>query len=306
VYYNAEGLNELYEDIQKQVVEKLTDEVELVFVDDGSGDSSWDVLKSLAERDKNVKIIHLSRNFGAHAAILCGLANASGDCAVVKAADMQEPSSIILNMLESWKQGNHVVLALREERSDGAVNDALANLNYWIVQRIAIPNLPKGGFDVYLLDRKVIRELVEMNEKNSVIGGQILWAGFKTGTVSYVRQKRNYGKSRFTFRKKWKISMDSIFSFTMLPIHIVTAIGAISFAGSLIFAITVFIKWTLGQIGVPGWTTLSIISLFSFSIIMLTLGLLGGYLWRTFDASRGRPLYIIEDTNIEKDLEDND
>jgi dolichol-phosphate mannosyltransferase len=296
-------LNDLYEDLLDRVVRKLSDEVEMVFVDDGSGDDSWAVLQSLAAKDERVKIIHLSRNFGAHAAILCGLTHSSGDCAAVKAADMQEPASIILDMYKSWKRGNHVVLALREARDDGAINDALANLNYWIVRRVAIPNLPKGGFDVYLLDRKVIHVLTDMNETNSVLGGQILWTGFRTGTVSYVRQQRRHGKSRFTFKKKWKLAMDSIFSFTMFPIRVVTGIGAISFVGSLVFAIVVLIKWSLGRIGVPGWTTLSIISLFSFSIIMLTLGLLGGYLWRAFESGRNRPLYIIEDTNIEKKTE---
>jgi dolichol-phosphate mannosyltransferase len=157
--------------------------------------------------------------------------------------------------------------------------------------------MPKGGFDVYLLDRKVINVLLSLDERNSALTGQILWSGFKTGKVYYTRLAREIGKSKWTLKKKIRLVMDTLFSFSTLPITLVTTIGGISFAGALIWAVVVFICKLCGVIAVQGWTALFIFNLFSFGVIMLTLGILGEYLWRTFDASRNRPPYIVEDEN---------
>lgn len=300
VYYNEDNLVPLYEDIKKKVIDVIDYDYEIVMVNDGSKDGSYEVMEKLAMQDKNIRNISLSRNFGSHAAILCGLAHCTGDCAVVKAADLQEPTELILQMVESWKKGNNVVLAAREGRQEAKSQTFFANLYYWIVRKTALPNMPKEGFDVYLLDRKVIEVLNRLDEKNSALTGQILWSGFKTDTVYYERLAREIGKSRWTLRKKIKLVMDTLFSFSTLPITLVSTIGVISFVGSLIWALVVLVCKLTGKIVVSGWTTLFIFNLFSFGVIMLTLGILGGYLWRTFDASRNRPPYIVEKSNIEK------
>jgi dolichol-phosphate mannosyltransferase len=155
--------------------------------------------------------------------------------------------------------------------------------------------MPKGGFDIYLIDKKVIQVLMQLDEKNSALTGQILWSGFKTDEIYYTRLKREAGKSRWTLRKKIRLLTDTLFSFSTLPITLVSIIGTLSCIGSVIWAIAVFIFRQLDMIQVSGWTTLFIFNLFSFGIIMLTLGILGGYLWRTFDASRSRPPYILEE-----------
>lgn len=155
--------------------------------------------------------------------------------------------------------------------------------------------MPKSGFDVYLIDRKVIDVLMTLDEKNSALTGQILWSGFRTDKVYYTRLARAIGESRWTLKKKIRLVADTLFSFSTLPIKAVTFIGVISFGGSLLWAIVVFMSKMMGLIDVSGWTTLFIFNLFSFGVIMLTLGILGEYLWRTFDASRNRPPYIIED-----------
>lgn len=300
VYYNEDNLIPLYEDIKKKVIDVIDYEYEIVMVNDGSKDGSYEVMEKLAMEDKNIRNISLSRNFGSHAAILCGLTHCTGDCAVVKAADLQEPTELILQMVDSWKKGSNVVLAARAGRQEAKSQTFFSNMYYWIVRTAALPTMPKEGFDVYLLDRKVIEVLERLDEKNSALTGQILWCGFKTDTVYYERLAREIGKSRWTLRKKIKLVMDTLFSFSTLPITLVSSIGVISFTGSVIWALVVLICKLTGKIVVSGWTTMFIFNLFSFGVIMLTLGILGGYLWRTFDASRNRPPYIIEDSNIKK------
>lgn len=297
VYFNEDNLMPLYDDMKKKIIDVIDFEYEIIMVNDGSKDGSYSVMQKIAQMDKNVKIVSLARNFGSHAAILCGLEKCTGDCAVVKAADLQEPTELILEMVDRWKKGFNVVLAVREGREESRRQTMFANLYYWMVRKTALPSMPKGGFDVYLLDRKVINVLLALDERNSALTGQILWSGFRTDQVYYTRLAREIGTSRWTLKKKIRLVADTLFSFSALPIKAVSLIGALSFFGSLIWAVFVFVFKLMGRIEVSGWTTLFIFNLFSFGVMMLTLGILGEYLWRTFDASRGRPTYIVEDEN---------
>ena len=297
VYYNQDNLVPLYEDLKEKIIDVIDYEYEIVMVNDGSQDNSYKVMKQLAAEDKHIKVVSLSRNFGSHAAILCGLEKCTGDCAIIKAADLQEPSELVLEMVDSWKNGNNVVLAVRQDREESKSQTTFANLYYWLVRKAALPTMPKGGFDVYLIDRKVINVLLALDEKNSALTGQLLWSGFKTGTVYYTRLAREIGTSRWTLKKKIRLVMDTLFSFSTLPITLVTSVGVISFFGATIWAIIVLICKLMGAIKVQGWTAMFIFNLFSFGVIMLTLGVLGEYLWRAFDASRNRPPYIVEEEN---------
>lgn len=298
VYFNEDNLRPLYEDLKSKFIDKIDYDYELVMVNDGSKDHSYDIMKELATEDKNIKIISLSRNFGSHSAILCGLGNCTGDCAVVKCADLQEPTEMLFEMVESWKNGNNVVLAVRDGRDESKQQTFFSNFYYWLVKRTSLPNMPNQGFDVYLLDRKVISVLTNMNEKNSALTGQVLWSGFRTGIVSYRRLAREIGTSKWTLKKKIRLVMDTLFSFSSLPITLVLVVGTISIIGAIGWSIVEIVLKLSGKIVVEGWTTLFIFNLLSFGIIMMTLGFLGEYLWRTFDASRNRPPYLIEDTNI--------
>ena len=295
VYFNENNLQLLYEDLKRKVFDIVDFDYELVFINDGSEDASYEVMMELAQKDDKIFCYSLSRNFGSHAAILCGLEHCTGDCAVIKAADLQEPSELILQMVEKWNKGNNVVLAARKGRQEGKKQIFFANMYYKMIQKTAFPNMPNGGFDIFLIDRKVISVIQALDEKNSAITGQILWCGFRTDIVYYERLARTIGESKWTMKKKIGLVSNTLFSFSTLPIAFVTAIGAISFSGSLIWAVVVFLCKIIGLIDVNGWTTLFIFNLFSFGVIMLTLGVLGSYLWRTFDASRNRPTYIIEE-----------
>lgn len=295
VYYNEENLRPLYADIKEKFIDKIDYDYEIIMVNDGSKDNSYQVICELASEDPNIRPISLSRNFGSHAACLCGLSNATGDCAVIKAADLQEPTELLLEMVESWKSGNNVVLAYREDRDEGRAQVGFANMYYWLVRKTSLPNMPKNGFDIYLLDRKVIDVLEKFDEKNSAITGQILWSGFRTGIVYYKRKAREIGKSRWTLKKKIRLVSDTLFSFSTLPIRVLEIVGVISFLIGIIWSIVVLVAKLTGNIPVSGYTTLIIFNILSFGVIMLSMGILGEYLWRSFDASRNRPPYIIED-----------
>lgn len=296
VYYNEDNLRPLYHDIREKLYTNTEYDWEIVMVNDGSKDESYRILKELAMEDQRIKVYSLSRNFGSHAAILCGLAECTGECAVIKAADLQEPTEMVIDMLDSWKKGNNVILAVREKRNESRNQTLFANMYYWLVRKAALANMPQGGFDVYLLDRKVINVLMQLDEKNSALTGQILWSGFKTDKIYYTRLAREIGESKWTLRKKIRLVSDTLFSFSTLPITLVSLIGVFSSCGALIWALLVLIFKLMGKIQVSGWTTLFLFNLFSFGVVMLTLGILGGYLWRTFDASRNRPPYIIEES----------
>lgn len=294
VYYNEMNLHDLYEDLFDKVLKHVED-YELVFVDDGSQDASFTIIQELAQKDARIVSLKLSRNFGSHAAILAGLNHCTGDCAVMKTADLQEPSSMILEMFEKWKAGNNVVLAIRSDREESIFQSFFSNLYYRIMRRYVLKNMPLGGFDCFLIDRKVIEVLRVMDEKNTSLMGQILWAGFKTDSIYYTRLKREKGKSRWTLQKKIKLVIDSVLSFTYLPVRFMTVIGLIFFLGSVFWAAFIIYQRIFGGIALEGWTTLMAFNLFASGLNLLTLGILGEYLWRNFDATRPRPTYIVEE-----------
>lgn len=294
VYFNADTLEMLYEDMKAKILGQLGD-YEIVFVDDGSGDNSWEVMNSIREKDCNVKCVKLSKNFGEHAALLAGLSACTGDCAVTKQADLQEDSTIILEMYESWKRGNKVVLAVRKERKENKLKVFFANRYYSLVRKMVNKNMPAGGCDCYLVDRKVIEVLERLDEKNSSLTLQVMWVGFKTDMIYFVRQDREVGKSRWTLSKKIKLVVDSILSFSYAPLRIMMGIGALFDLLALILFVVVLVeKFTVGT-PVQGWASLMCVLLFGLGLIMLMLGIIGEYIWRTLDASRNRPPYIVEE-----------
>jgi dolichol-phosphate mannosyltransferase len=294
VYYSSDTLLDCYEDLEKNILEKLPN-YELILVDDGSGDNSWKICKKIAERNSKVRLLKLSRNFGSHAACYAGLAACTGNCATIKAADCQEPSSLLLDMYESWKKGNKVVLAARFDREESLSQKIFANLYYGLVRNSISKNMPKNGFDCYLIDRKVIEALKLLDERNSAITLQILWSGFKTDTVFYKRLARQKGISRWTLSKKVKLVLDSFIGFSYKPIRLVEWLGVLFALGSVFYGIHLIISRLLGRLQPEGWTTLMVVILFSSGMIMFSLGILGEYIWRTLDVSQNRPVYFIEE-----------
>lgn len=297
VYFNEDNLLPLYTDLKENVLNNLSKydlDYELIFVDDGSKDNSYMVMKELSKLDNKIVLVKLSRNFGEHSALLAGLTKATGDFAVRKAADLQEPSTLILDMIEKYNEGNQIVIATRADRDEPAMQKALSSLYANIMRKLALPNMPKGGFDSFLIDRQVIDVLVNMQEKNTSLMSQILWAGFKTDCVPYTRLKREIGKSKWTFSKKIKLVIDSVLSFSYFPIRFISCIGLLSSFTAVIIALIIIYQKLNGIIDVEGYASVIVLILFCFGIIMFSLGILGEYMWRIFDAARNRPPFIIE------------
>lgn len=294
VYYNEDTLMDLYQDMKTKILEQLGD-YELVFVDDGSGDSSWKIMNEIKALDERVRLVKLSRNFGEHAALLAGLSVCTGDCAVTKQADLQEDSTLILEMYESWKKGNKVVLAVRRSRDENAVKVFFANMYYAMVRKFVNKNMPVGGCDCYLIDRKVIEVLERLDEKNSSLTLQVLWAGFQTDMVYFDRKDREKGKSRWTFAKKFKLVLDSMMSFSYVPIRFMSYIGVIFDLFAAVLLVSVFVEYFTKGVPIIGWSSLMCVVLLSSGLILSMLGVLGEYIWRTLDASRSRPPFIIDE-----------
>ena len=261
VYWNSDTLMLLYQDMKEKILHKL-EEYEIVFVDDGSGDNSWEIMNQIREMDENVRLVKLSRNFGEHAAILAGLSVCTGDCAVTKQADLQEDSELILQLYEKWKEGNKVVLAVRAERDEGAVKKFFANLYYTLMRKLVVKDMPKGGFDCYLLDRQVIEVLLMLDEKNSALTLQVLWVGFKSDKVYFHRKAREIGKSRWTLSKKVKLVVDSMMSFSYFPVRFMSFLGSAYAIAAVVWGIVLVAQKVSGVEDMPGWTSLMVLMLF--------------------------------------------
>ena len=300
VYYNEDTLMSLYEDMKEKILDKIGD-YEIVMVDDGSGDDSWKIMNEIRDLDSHVKLVHLSRNFGEHAALLAGFSVCTGDCAVTKQADLQEDSTLILEMFESWKKGNNVVLAIRRSRDENAIKVFFANMYYLLVRKFVNKDMPAGGCDCYLIDRKVIEVIKMLDEKNSSLTLQVMWAGFKTEKVYFDRKNREKGKSRWTLAKKIKLVLDSMMSFSYVPIRFMTVVGVLFDIFALGMLISVFVEYFTKGVPLAGWSSLMCVILFSSGLILSNLGILGEYLWRTLDASRKRPPFIIEDVILSRE-----
>ena len=287
VYFSEDNLLPLYADVKEKVLKKLPCgwDYELVLVDDGSKDRSYQVMCDLKKIDPHIRLVKLARNFGEHEATLAGLTACTGTCAVRKSADLQEPSEMILEMLEKYQAGAPVVIAARKGRDEPALQTFLSNTYCFLMRKFALKNMPRGGFDSYLIARPVIDVLVSMQEKNTPLTEQILWCGFPMEVIEYIRPKRQIGKSRWTLSKKIKMALDSFLGFSYFPIRFISGIGIVSFLGSFVWLVVLLIQKLVGRITVDGFTTVAALVLLSFGVIMLSIGILGEYMWRMFDAT---------------------
>ena len=294
IYKNQDNIRPFYNDFTDNI-KPFIDDYEIIMVHDASPDGSWNIMKEIAESDNKIKLIKLSRNFGAIAASFTGIQYSEGDCVTVKACDLQEPPELTVNMYNMWKNGSKSVIAIRESRDDPWYTTIFSNMYYWLIRKMVISDMPIGGFDTYLIDRKIANKIIAINDKNSPITLQVLWMGFGPDTTYYERRKREIGKSSWTFSKKMKLFVDSLIGFSYIPIRFMSVIGLVFSIGSILWGIYMIIVRLLGKIPVQGYTTIIVLILFSSGLIMFTLGLLGEYVWRTLDASKKRPISVVEE-----------
>jgi glycosyltransferase involved in cell wall biosynthesis len=291
VYLNEPTLPQLVERLET-LADELDAPLEVVFVVDGSPDGSLVLLRRLLseERRFSSQLIALSRNFGSFSAVRTGLAAAEGDVIAMMAADLQEPVSLVHDFFRGLSSGEYdIAVGVREERDDPAGDMLAARMFWWLFRHLVQPEIPHGGVDVFACTRQVADLVVRLEESHTSLVGLIYWVGFRRLEVPYVRQPRPVGKSAWSFRRKVRYLLDSIFSFTDLPITAIIAVGVLGVLVSIGSAIAVLAAWAAGRINVPGYTPLMLALFFMASMILISLGLVGSYVWRTYENSKGRP-----------------
>lgn len=266
---------------------------EFVFVDDGSSDATPDVIAALQKLDSRIRGLCFARNFGSHAACLAGLGAGSGDYYVIIAADLQDPPEIIRDLLVKAEDGADVVFAAREGRNDPWLTVKLANIYHGLMRRYAIPNWPNEGADVVLLNRQVRDVLTGWRQKNTSLFAQILWSGFRQSRITYEKQARKFGESHWTFKKRLKLFADSFVSFSFAPIRMISYAGIAMSALGFVYATFVILNKLFFGAPLAGWTSLMAVVLFVSGFQLLTLGIIGEYLWRVADEVRGTPAYLV-------------
>ncbi len=293
--YNEESnLNALYARLN-EVSKSLPDQsFEFVIVDDGSTDNTNKILSDLRMRDHRVEAIRFARNCGSHAGLAAGLRYCRGDAAVILAADLQDPPELVTNLVEKWQGGFKIVWAVRKKREgEPKINLFFSRLYYALMNRLTHVQLPPMGSDMFLIDRAVIEAFKQTYEKNTSIFMLISWLGFAQGYVEYVKQSRKAGASKWNFSKRFKLFVDSVVSFSYAPLRIMSLIGIIVALLGFVFGVDVLLNGLFGH-PIQGYTSLMIVVLILGGFQMMMLGMLGEYLWRTFEESRKRPLYVIE------------
>ena len=272
-------------------------DLQLILVDDHSTDNSAQIAVEWIRGATNGCYLRLSRNFGSHAAVAAGLQHCTGDCAVIMAADLQDPPEVIPQLVAQFEAGYDVVWACRSERlGESWFTVTAANAYYRLMRWLGLPNMPPKGADFLLVSRKVIDAVNRYPEKHTSVLAMILWMGFRQTFIEYVKQARHSGKSKWTLSRKIKLLIDSVVSFSYVPIRAVSLIGVLLATGGIVFAIVLVILWSLGRVNSgTGYAALMSALMTGQGLILLTLGILGEYLWRTFDESRGRPRFIIDE-----------
>lgn len=267
--------------------------LEIVFVDDGSDDLSWEIISSLKAKDQRIKAIKFSRNFGQQFAVTAGLEHCSGDCIAIIDADLQDPPRIILKMVALWQKGYYVIYGKRKKRiGESLFKQVTATYFYKILSKLAGDFIPQDTGEFRLIDKKINKYLMDMPENDRFIRGMIAWIGFPRIGIEYIRNKRELGETKYTFKKMVSLAASAIFSFSIKPLRLAIFLGALSTVcamGIFIYAVSMKIVGS----PVPNWPALVLISFFS-GVQLLSIGVLGEYVGRAFIQTKQRPKYIIE------------
>lgn len=270
---------------------------EYVLVDDGSKDRTFEsIVMFYNQYPDKVKIVKLASNVGSHNAILAGLHYTTGDACAILAADLQDPPELIVKMYNYWLSGVKLVLANRNERQNESIFQKLfAKTFHYLIKKLALKNVPDGGFDLALFDKSLCEQIVKMSEKNTHILYLLVWLGYDYINIPYTRRQRQLGVSRWTFSKKIKLLIDSFIAFSFVPIRSISLLGLLLGSVAFIYGFIVVLGRITGLIPVvEGWSSLMVVLLFVSSFQMIALGIIGEYVWRTLDTARNRPNFIVE------------
>jgi dolichol-phosphate mannosyltransferase len=296
VYFNEINLPETIPQLLSLAADLPAYQLELILVDDGSGDGSLQVLRRFQlENPGVIKVVKLTRNFGSMAAIQAGFTVATGDCVGMISADLQDPPGLFVEMLSQWEKGCKAVFAVRQDREEHFIQKTFSNAYYSLVRRFALENYPTGGFDFFLVDRQVVADLNRIQEKNTNIMTLVYWLGYQPVMIPYIRRQRKKGKSRWTLSKKFKLFIDTFVAFSFFPIRILSLLGLFVALGSFMYGAFVLFYWFVFGIEVKGYVPIVVVLSFNSGLQMAMLGVLGEYLWRTLDEVRRRPQFVIDE-----------
>ena len=273
-------------------------EFEYVFVDDGSGDGTVAALHRMrAQYPDRIRVVELVANVGSYNAIVAGMAAATGDCLAIITADMQDPPELMVQMYDYWRKGFKLVIGNRQDREETGLSQVFAKTFHWLMKHLALKNIPDGGFDFVFFDRQVCDDVVRMQERNSNLFYLMIWLGYDYVNIPYVRRKREIGKSRWTLQKKVKLLIDSLLSFSYFPIRAISVLGLGLGLVALFYGVYIIGLKLFGNGEPEGWTALMVVVLFVAAFQMIALGVIGEYVWRSLDAARHRPMYVVKQAN---------
>lgn len=303
--FNEEANIRPFYDALAPALKSIDSDFELIFIDDGSTDATFRILSELSGKDRRVRALRFSRNFGSHAALTAGLRNARGDAAVMISIDLQDPPDLIRTFVEKWREGSHVVWGVRATRDDPWSKKLYARLFYGLIRKIALSDYPPEGMDFGLIDRKVIEAFNCFQEVNRLVPAMIVWAGFRQALIPYHRGPRHHGTTKWSFRKRLKAAIDVIVSFSYFPIRFISYAGIVVSLLSFLYGSFLIVRRLWFGLGGAGWPSVMVTVLFLGGIQLIVLGILGEYIWRTSDQVRNRPLYIVmERAGTEERAED--
>ena len=296
VYYNEPSLPLLFEellDAERQLSERGLG-LELIFVDDGSGDGSYDELLRIQARRPQTRLIKLTRNFGGVHAVKAGFQLVTGDCFMMLAADLQDPPSMILAMADQWLAGSKYTVCVRASRQDPLTKRVFSAIYYQLLRLFVAKDYPVTGYDLALMDRVMLPHLLG-SAKNINTPLFAYWLGFKPTILSYERRKRLHGTSRWSFVKRVKFMLDSLLGFSIVPIRMISFVGVIVSLLSFLYGAVVIVSVMRGGTVVRGWASMAALVSFLLGLIIIMLGVIGEYIWRIFDEVSKRPEAVIEE-----------
>lgn len=298
VFRNEHSIPELVK-VVSQLARAVPDDLEVIFVDDGSPDQSQPILtRLLPEAGIRARVVTLSRNFGSFAAVRAGLAAGTGDFFAVMSADLQEPPEMVAEFFRLLRAGAHdVVVGTRNQRADSWTSRLTSTLFWGLYRLLVRRDVPSGGVDVFGCTREFRDHILELSESNSTLVGLIFWLGFRRGEVNYSRLPRRHGVSAWSFSRKVRYLLDSTFAFSDLPIRLLSLAGIVGMVVSVSLAVAVLAAKMGGQVNVPGYTATVLVVMFFGGLNSFGIGILGEYLWRTFENTKRRPGYIVARTD---------
>ena len=295
IFNEYEGIPFLVDSLNDFFGQNSNLNAEVIFVNDGSRDNSVERLTEMSHKTYKAKVISFSRNFGSHAALRAGIANASGEYICFNYADLQDPLELIIQMKALMDEGNDIIWAQRESTKVSFGEKMFSKFYAYLMKKFAFKNFPEKGFDIVMFNKKVSSEINKNVEANSSIFLQILGMGFRQTNITYKKRERKTGVSKWTMSKKIKLFIDSFVAFSYAPIRFVTIVGITFFFVGILWTVYIVIRKVFFQDLAAGWPALMSILMIGFGITNISLGIIAEYLWRTLDASRKRQVFIIDD-----------